>query len=127
MVKEHLDLRADGKAIELLIDNEDWCELFLVGSIRKKLGSDRLWRIMAHLMNVLGNRNSLDYCGVIQGQEVAWVLSLSDGHSSVYASSTDSSLVLYFEDQAGKILDKIRLSEYDCRIWSAILSGLKGV
>jgi len=45
MVKAHLDLRADGRAIELLIDNEDWCEMFLVGPVRQKLGSDRLWRI----------------------------------------------------------------------------------
>ena len=45
MVKAHLDLRADGRAIELLIDNEDWCEMFLVGPVRQKLGSDLLWRI----------------------------------------------------------------------------------
>jgi hypothetical protein len=116
-------LRTDTRAIELVSNANDWCQMVLVTASgdRIELGADMLRIIVGKLLDALDQRPATA-AGLMQGRPVTNVLSLSEKHASLFRSFTPGeNMSLWVQDANGALLDRIELTPLEQSEWIAIL------
>ena len=123
-----LELRAQGGSLRIERDPQGvggWsrCYLYTAGGESRFLGAERLGAIARRLVDHLATPQSP--AGQVGGRSVWWVLSLAEGHHSLYAYIEGTDKALLWQDPNGRHLDAVlRLSEAQYHQWRDLLLPL---
>jgi hypothetical protein len=122
-----IELRDDGKTLlRLACDERDWCRLTLEISLtcRREVGAENKDVLVDRLHEVLAGKWG-PVIGQIEGLNVSWVTTLSQCHNTIYAADLDGCLELFFQDAAGGLTDRIRLSPLVRARWKHQLDAIR--
>jgi hypothetical protein len=115
-------LPSDAQAIKISGD-QPWCTVSLTYPDGERvLGAEDLDILKDRFVTLMISRDSLRINGRIQQQDVAWVLTLSEGHTSLYASRTATGLMLFFQDKDGEVFSALDVTDAQCDQWLAELT-----
>jgi hypothetical protein len=110
-------------SLELITDSTGWTKVYFISSdIRKHIGADTIEIIQNRLIENLCHPNSAS-AGKINGQEVFWVISLSEEHYTLYASKITEGWQVYLQGPDGKIYWSGLLSKNQHDLWVNILNS----
>lgn len=112
-----LTLQAENVAFEItpILEN-GWTQVyFIVENQKYFLGAETLNYILNHLLDALGGKQTKP-AGTIEGEEVFWVLTLSEIHSSIYAAIGEI-IRFYIQDKNAEIIFRFNLSIQERLIW----------
>jgi len=113
----YIDLPAGSRSLRLTLDEESDVCLAAVRTVQElELGHHETNVLKNQLIEVLSSRQYLESCGRIDGVAVAFVCMLG-GHTTIYAARGTDSVTLFFQEKAGRILDRLVLSEFECERW----------
>lgn len=107
------------KARLMLSGQPEWCELRLETLGREiELGADSAAVVLGRLASAVAEPLTLEPAGEIGGLSVAWVVSLSEQHTTIYVGASKSRRVLFFQDADGRTLARVDLDERRRGEWS---------
>jgi hypothetical protein len=104
-------------------DTSQWCEVTLDANGIHQLGSETRSVLVERLVRGLRGELSAPTSGELDGVPVAWVLSLSERHASIYAADREGIRTLYFQDADGKLIARLDLEREERERWISILEG----
>ena len=117
-------LRADTQRIELDVTDPGWCRCWLYdGANRIYLGAETSRYIQSHLLDGLEN-NPEKIAGIINGEEVYWILSLEEAHHTLYCTVSNEDKILFWQDKYAKIISEIKLPAEKVNEWIDQLKAL---
>jgi len=111
-----------GEARLRLSGDADWCDVRLENASQEiELGADSAAVVLERIAAALADDFPTGSAGQIDGLDVAWVVSLSEHHTSMYVATSGSDRVLLFEDAAGKVIGRVELDEAERGEWAVAL------
>lgn len=113
-----LELVVDRKGLKLVIQNRNWCRVYLIkNDTMILLGANSLEKILSKLLIAfipMKNIKSFIYLGV----QMTTVLNLMEPHSVIAKKkSEDSELELVALNQEGSVLSLVKLSQNNITDW----------
>lgn len=121
-MRKVINLKASKGSLILDADKNDWCRVKLSNpSGESDLGADDIEIIAARLSHALSNGQSYT-CGEIDGQPVAWVMSLMEKHYTIYIGAESNTIDLFLQNSNGELFAKVSLSERERENWCSQLA-----
>ncbi|MBI1928593.1 hypothetical protein HYR99_30665 [Candidatus Poribacteria bacterium] len=108
----HIDTRADR-----------WSQCYLVASERIYLGAETLSYLVSRLLSALSS-DTEEVIGEISGHKIRWVLSLAEGHCTLYVARCHSERILFWQNAEAKVIGTITLSQVEMAQWRKQLEML---
>jgi|LSQX01.2.fsa_nt_gb hypothetical protein len=113
MVKTQVILDSDYSII-FEVNDKDWCSLSIAYNNEvTELGADSKNIVLKRIIEGLKSITKDQIVGALEGIEVKWVLSLSEKHCSLYLGIENNRKILFIQDDAGKIIARITLTNND--------------
>lgn len=99
-------------------DPTGWCRVRLIrGHESLDLGGDAANIVRERLRRALDDSLDAKRSSVVDGVEVCWVLSLAEGHASVYAGDHAGKRTLFIHDADARPIARIALGDEERRRW----------
>jgi hypothetical protein len=105
-------------------DLSQWCQVILDADGLHPLGSETRSVFVERLVRGLRDELPGPTSGELEGVPVAWVLSLSERHTSIYAADREGVRTLYFQNADGKLIARVNLGREVRERWLSILEEL---
>lgn len=119
-----VNLNGEGGTLRIDIGENDWSRCELVTDEEEiYLGAETKEILVERLLNGLRIDATID--GEIEGRKVRWVLSLSEAHASLYASTDAADRTLFCQDKNGAVIGRISLSSGRSEEWRRQLEALR--
>ena len=113
MVKTQVILDSDYSII-FEVNDKDWCSLSIAYNNEvTELGADSKNIVLKRIIEGLKSITKDQIVGALEGIEVKCVLSLSEKHCSLYLGIENNRKILFIQDDAGKIIARITLTNND--------------
>lgn len=123
-----IQLGASDASLRLSANGGTWCEVSLVkGSELIFLGGDSLAKVRDGFLRFVGKEFGQTPAGEIEGVPVTWVMSLMEGHTSLYAADTAGGRALFIQSADGVTIAKLVLDGGQSRVWQESLAELATV
>lgn len=117
-------LDGHGGSLRIEAGPKGWCRCELISSRRTYLGAANIDHLTSRLLAALDEDLEGDAIGEILGYEVSWVMSLSEAHCTLYATTGGPDLTLFWQDAEAKLIGAIRLSRDQRFRWRQQLESL---
>lgn len=114
-----IHLKSSASRLRFDIRESGWTSLYLESNEQSiELGAEVNYILFRKLRDFLGAKEiQKEIAGNIENQPVIHVLSLSEKHTSVYASVDNLEPTLFFQSSEGKIFAKMRLASSEINNW----------
>ena len=109
-------------SIELNVDTNGWCSLFLHQRTRLPLGSDSKEIIKKRFLSILDSESFPNGTDYLNGKEYVCFLTLFEEHTSGFARKESDHLSIVFTDDLSEILLNFKLTPNQAKEWATILN-----
>ena len=118
-----MQLATDSHVLRLDTNAEGWSNISLLSNGKEVLlGAESQSIFTQRLLQYLTHIGQHDTIGELEGQDVAWVLALSEGHTSIYSNDCEHGSRLYIQDKSNKIVARIDLDKETIAEWVGVLT-----
>jgi hypothetical protein len=111
-------LKTSTSALHFEIQGNGWTKVYLESNKKSiELGAEVNYILFRKIRDFLNRKDLETLAGTIENIAVTHVVSLSEKHTSVYASTDLQKPMLFFQNSKGEIFAKMNLKSEEMKVW----------